>query len=208
MGRTIPATPVRRLFPMQGFLSYESDCAPLDHAGVVTGEWLFPGRHSHNLIRTWGQIHGVMAINERAPVVARMAREVHAPVERVWDLIAGIDRWPSWNPAISEAHQGGPLVKGVRFSWKAGPGTIVSTIEDADPPRSIGWSGRTMGIRAHHTWTFVAKGDRTLVTTEESWDGVFVRLFGKYFQKTLERSLALWLDALQATAEHPAPGGK
>ena len=44
MGRTIPATPVRRLFPMQGFLSHESDCAPLDHAGVVTGEWLFPGR--------------------------------------------------------------------------------------------------------------------------------------------------------------------
>ena len=36
MGRTIPATPVRRLFPVQGFLSHESDCAPVDHAGVVT----------------------------------------------------------------------------------------------------------------------------------------------------------------------------
>ena len=63
-----------------------------------------------------------------------MTREVHAPAERVWDLITGIDRWPSWNPAISEAHQRGPLVKGARFRWKAGPGTIVSTIEDADPP--------------------------------------------------------------------------
>jgi len=35
---------------MQGFLSHESDYAPLDHAGVVTGEWLFPGRQSRDLI--------------------------------------------------------------------------------------------------------------------------------------------------------------
>jgi len=98
-----------------------------------------------------------MAINERAPVVAGMPREVHAPAERVWDLIAGIDRWPSWNPAISEAHQRGPLVKGVRFSWKAGPGTIVPTLESVDPPGSIAWSGKTMGIRAMHAWTCEAQ---------------------------------------------------
>lgn len=98
-----------------------------------------------------------MGINEKAPVVARMTREVHAPAERVWDLITGIDRWPSWNPAISEAHQRGPLVKGARFRWKAGPGTIVPTLESVDPPGSIAWSGKTMGIRAMHAWTCEAQ---------------------------------------------------
>jgi hypothetical protein len=42
----------------------------------------------------------------------------------------------------------GDLAEGSVFRWKAGAGTITSTIQRVEPPRLIAWTGGTLGIRA------------------------------------------------------------
>ena len=44
-----------------------------------------------------------MDINKSAPVVAAGEIEVAADPEIVWDVMAGIDRWPAWNPDVKSA---------------------------------------------------------------------------------------------------------
>ena len=96
-----------------------------------------------------------MEINTDAPAVARGEIEVAAPPEVVWAVLTDIAAWPSWNPDVKSAALDGPLAAGTQFRWKAGPGTITSTLQSVEAPRRIEWTGTTFGIKAvhvHHTF--------------------------------------------------------
>ena len=66
----------------------------------------------------------------------------------------------------------GPVATGTVFRWKAGPGTITSTIQRVERPRLIAWTGRTLGIEAIHDWHLDARDGGTFVRTEESYEGL------------------------------------
>lgn len=142
-----------------------------------------------------------MQIKEGAPAVASSEIEVAAPPEVVWDVIADFERWPDWDPAVKSMSIEGPVAEGTRFKWKPGPGTITSTIREAEPPRGIGWTGKTAGIKAVHAWRFEPRDGGTLVHTEESWEGVLPRLLRGRMQKMLQESLDNALPRLKAEAE-------
>ncbi len=80
-------------------------------------------------------------------------------------------------------HLQGQVAEGTEFRWIAGSMKIRSRIEQVDPPYRIGWSGRTLGIRAQHTWTFAAVEKGTKVRTEESFEGFVVWLFARQMRK-------------------------
>jgi hypothetical protein len=145
-----------------------------------------------------------MEVDARAPVIGSSEIEIAASPELVWDVIATIDKWPSWNPAIAEVTLEGPVAQGTVFRWKAGPGTIVSVLRSVDPPRELAWTGKTMGIRAVHVYRLEPHGASTLVHTQESWSGLLCRLFRTQFQNTLKASLDKGLAALKAEAERRA----
>jgi hypothetical protein len=139
-------------------------------------------------------------IDHNAPAVARAETVVEAPPDAVWRLIADIDSWPAWNPDVRSARLEGELAPGSTFRWKAGPGTIVSTLQSVAPEREIGWSGRTMGIEALHVYRLEQVGDGTRVVSEESWAGLPVRLLRARMRRTLERSLRTGLGHLETAA--------
>ena len=139
--------------------------------------------------------------DERAPVYSRQETTVGADPETVWKVMSSINEWPSWNPDVREASVDGELVEGTTFSWKAGPGTIRSTLREVDPHRALGWTGKTMGIPAIHVYRLEKTNGETRVVLEESWDGLFARLFRGYFQKTLDRAVSDGLRALKNEAE-------
>ena len=62
-----------------------------------------------------------------------------------WDVLTAIDRWPSWNPDIKSMSIQGDLAEGSVFRWKAGAGTITSTIQRVEPPRLIAWTAGRSG---------------------------------------------------------------
>ena len=144
-------------------------------------------------------------IDVRAPVVGAAEIEIAAEPELVWDVLTAFERWPTWNPDIeSISMHGDHLAVGSEFRWKAGPGTITSTIQEVEPPRQIAWNGRTLGIRAIHVWWLEPSDSATTVLTEESYEGLVARLLRRPLQKALDRALDNSLRHLKAEVERRA----
>ena len=146
----------------------------------------------------------LQGINEAAPVVGASEIEIAAAPETVWDVLTTIDRWPTWNPDIKSMSMEGDVAAGSVFRWKAGPGTITSTIRRVEPPRLIAWTGKTFSIDAIHVYRLEARDGKTFVRTEESYEGLVARLFRGPLQKTLDAALEEGLGHLKAEAERRA----
>jgi uncharacterized protein YndB with AHSA1/START domain len=145
-----------------------------------------------------------MEINKDASAVSHAEIDIAAPPELVWAVLTDIDNWPSWNPEVKGASLAGPLAPGAQFRWKAGPGTITSTLESVEPPKVIAWTGKTFGIKAVHLYRLDPRGDTTIVKSDESWDGLVVRLFRGPMTKTLQKSTESGLRHLKTEAERRA----
>jgi hypothetical protein len=140
-------------------------------------------------------------IDAQAPVVGSSEIEIAGEPEAAWAVLTQIESWPTWNPAIKSVSFEGGLEEGLEFRWKAGPGTIRSTIRDLDPPWRIAWTGTSLGLKAIHVHTFERHDGGTLVRTEESYHGLVARLFSGRLQKMLDRALQDELRHLKTEAE-------
>jgi uncharacterized protein YndB with AHSA1/START domain len=142
---------------------------------------------------------------DEAPVSASAEAEIAAPVETTWDVLTDIERWPDWNPDVKSVDLEGEVTTGSVFRWKAGPGTITSTVDRLERPNLIAWTGTTLGgLRAHHVWHLEERNGKTHVRTSESFLGLLARIFRRSLRKTLERSLGNGLRYLKAEAERQA----
>ena len=136
-----------------------------------------------------------------APVFAEGTITIAAPRDRVWQVLTDFEAWPAWNPGVKSLTLSGGLAVGATFRWKSGPGTIRSKIEACDAPSAIGWTGKTFGIRARHTWQLHAPDDATtVVTTQESWRGPIPTLLRASLTTTLAKALTDGLQALSQEA--------
>jgi hypothetical protein len=138
-----------------------------------------------------------------APVKSRAEIEIAASPETVWNVLTNFQAWPGWNSDVKSMSFEGSVTPGAEFRWRAGPGTIVSTLEQVEPPRYIRWRGRTLSIKAIHEWWLEPSDGGTRVKTEESFSGVLTRLFRRQLQKTLDKSLEDGLEQLKGEAELP-----
>jgi len=143
-----------------------------------------------------------MNIDTKAPVFARKEILIHAPLEMVWKLQTDIENWNRWQPDITSAKLEGALEADTIFRWKAKGLNIVSTLHTVNPLRQIGWTGLSLGMFAIHNWMFEARGETTLVITEESLSGWLTRLIVLLNPRFLERSLETSLNNLKFNAEN------
>lgn len=147
-----------------------------------------------------GNIHA----DPDAPAYARSEVMIEAPIDVVWKVMTDIDGWPKWNHDVKEATLGGELEVGTEFRWKAGPGTIVSTLRRVNAPESIAWTGRSFGVEAIHEWDLEDQGERTRLVTAESWDGLVAKVFRRSSRKALKKALRDGPRYLKAEAERLA----
>ena len=139
-----------------------------------------------------------------ASVTGRAETHINAAPETVWEVLTRLENWPSWNSDVKWMRFDGPLAPGTEFRWKAGPGTIVSTIDRVEPPRYISWHGRTLTIDAYHEWWLEPREGGTFVRTEEAFFGTLARVLRRPLQKTLDKSFADALERLKREAERQA----
>jgi uncharacterized protein YndB with AHSA1/START domain len=139
-----------------------------------------------------------------APVRSKRSIEIAAPPDVVWDVLTRFEEWPQWNPQVKSMSFDGPVAPGSEFRWKAGPGTIVSRLEQVEPPRYVRWRGRTMSIKAIHEWRLEPRDGGTSVETEETYSGLLARLFRGQLQKALDKALEEGLEHLKREAERRA----
>lgn len=140
-------------------------------------------------------------INSEAPVKSEYMLEIDAPVDIVWQILTDIDNWPVWQKSVTQATIAGKAEEGARFDWKAGGLSFKSRIHTMKPMAMLGWTGTTLGASAVHNWKFEDHIGKTKVTVEESLQGVFPRLFRKYFQANLDAGVKLNLEELKTAAE-------
>ncbi len=145
-----------------------------------------------------------MDINRNAPVHTTQEIEIAANPEVVWDVLTDIAHWPAWNKDITWVNMNGALTEGTTFNWKAGPGTIQSTLQNVNPTQEIVWTGTTLGINAVDAFHLERHADHTIVREEESWEGLIVHLFRGSMQGSLEKSIHAGLQYLKAEAERRA----
>ncbi len=107
--------------------------------------------------------------------------------ETVWNLLTDINNWPKSNPKVKNVNFDGKLTIGNTFKWKAGPGSITSTFQEINPPKRIVWIGKTLGIKGKHVWTLKPQDNKTVVTSQESWEGVIVSIIHGRLQKNIRR---------------------
>ena len=144
-----------------------------------------------------------MDVKRDAPVLAAGEIEIASEPEAVWDVLTDFAAWPSWNPVVKSMAFEGGLAEGAEFRWKAGPGTITSTIRRVERPLLIGWTGKTLGMSAVHVYRLERRDGGTLVTTEESFDGPIARLARRPLRRMLAASLEGGLRALKTRVEAP-----
>ena len=142
-----------------------------------------------------------MQIDPKSAAIAESRILINAPLQRVWQLQTNIDRWRDWNPAVTRSQLEGPLVVGSVFRWKSAGTSIVSTLAQVEPMQALAWTGRSLGIRAVHTWTFERQGKAVSVVTRESFDGWLPRLLPGSSRGLLDASLRAWLKNLKQAAE-------
>jgi uncharacterized membrane protein len=142
-----------------------------------------------------------LPINPAAPVKSRNQLEIDAPLDTVWKILTDIRNWPVWQKAVSQTKVFGEIAEGTRFNWKAGGLFFRSSIHTAKPETEFGWTGTTLGTSAIHNWTLEAKGGKTLVTVEESLQGLLPKMFRGYFQKNLDSGVLTNLQELKTASE-------
>lgn len=136
-----------------------------------------------------------------APVFETGQVQVAASPEAVWEVLADIGAWPSWQPDIKTVSLQNEVAEGAVFRWKSGPGTITSTLRRVQRPWVLGWSGTGFGIKAVHVWHLQSHDGGTLVRTEESFTGLLATAFRASFRRRLRQALDSWLHALKVEAE-------
>ena len=142
-----------------------------------------------------------MKADRNAPMFAQGNVKVDAAVEEVWSTLTEVDGWPAWQSGVSSAQSEGPLAAGSSFEWKANGFRIQSTIQEIEPTRRIGWTGRALGMNAIHMWTLEPENGGTRVLSQESMSGWLIRLIGMFDREFLKKSLASSLQELKARVE-------
>lgn len=140
-------------------------------------------------------------VNDKAPVIAKNQLEIAASAETVWATLTQIQHWPDWQKEVKKTVVHGEIKQGTKFFWKAGGLSFKSQIHTSVPASAFGWTGTTIGTSAIHNWFLEAKGNNTLVRVEESLEGIFPRLFTRFFQKSLDTGIMKNLQELKSAAE-------
>jgi hypothetical protein len=148
-------------------------------------------------------------IDQHAPVRAFGQVTIEATERLVWETMTDIERWPRWNPDVKAVSFWGTIAPGTEFRWKVTGGTITSRFQRVEAPSLLAWSGRLspLGVEAVHVWRLESVGGGvTRVTTEESWNGLAVRLLRNRATAMLQQSIDRGLRALKAECESRVGG--
>lgn len=143
----------------------------------------------------------MVSVNEKAPVLAEAKIEIDADPDTVWDIMADVEAWPNWNPDVKLCLAHGELKPGTQFQWKTGLGNISSVLQNVEPPYNLAWTGKIMGVNAIHVCKIESVDGKTIVQTEESWEGMISSDMHDKMQETLERLLQSCLKYLKAEVE-------
>jgi uncharacterized protein YndB with AHSA1/START domain len=146
----------------------------------------------------------VSAESRPPPIEVHNETVVAASAERVWDLLADVEHWPSWIRACRWLHVDPPrgTAGPTFFRWKAHPIALRSTVVTADRPHTFTFVADARGLHAEHRFTIHPEpdGPGTVVVSHEYQVGWLPRLGRLILAPRLNRANRAWPADLARTA--------
>jgi uncharacterized protein YndB with AHSA1/START domain len=139
----------------------------------------------------------------RADITVRVA----ASPERVWEVLADVENWPSWTQSMTSITllDTGPLGVGSRVRIKQPRLPVTTwTVIELSPGESFTWIAAGPGIRTTASHRIHAAEPGSVVTLMVDQNGIIGRLIGKFMAGLTNRYLAMEGHGLKAHAERPS----
>jgi coniferyl-aldehyde dehydrogenase len=140
------------------------------------------------------------------PIEVRNAAVIHAPAERVWDLLTDVERWPSWWRTCQwvRVESPGGAAHPVVFQWKAHPVELRSAVVVNERPRTFAITADGRGVHAERTFTLRATpdGSSTIVVSHETQVGPLPWLGRAVLAPRLHAVNQAMFDDLNRAARH------
>jgi short-subunit dehydrogenase len=166
------------------------------------------------LTRVSGRLLRPASTAPRPPIEVRNEIVAAAAAERVWDLLADVEGWPSWYRACrwvrvestGSADSTDSTARPASFRWKAHPIALRSTVVASDRPHSFVFIADARGLHAEHAFTLrpAPDGVGTVVLSHETQAGPLPRLGRVVLAPLLHATTQAWLTDL-ARAVTPSP---
>jgi short-subunit dehydrogenase/uncharacterized protein YndB with AHSA1/START domain len=141
----------------------------------------------------------------RPPIEVDNELVIPARPERVWDLLADVEHWPSWHRACRwvRVQSNGSPTRPVSFKWKAHPIALRSAVLASDRPHAFAFDADARGLHAEHSFTIhpTPDGLNTVVVSHETQLGLLPRLGRAYLTPRLRATNQAWLTDLARAAQ-------
>jgi len=127
---------------------------------------------------------------------------VHAPAERVWPILADVERWPTWTASVQQVELDGPLAVGAvaRIRQPKLPPTAW-TVTEVVPGRSFSWESRAPGSLAVGEHEITPTGDASCeVRLMLDQKGPLGTVIGLVYRSLTKRYVQMEADGLAAEA--------
>src|SRR5690606_40263556 len=130
--------------------------------------------------------------------------DIHAPPERVWQVIMDVERWHEWTPSISsiERLQPGELKAGdrVRIKQPRLP-SVVWTVSKVEPGRLMEWRYDSPGSHSVAWHAVEPSGTGSKATLGIEQRGLFFAVAGRFLDKRTREYVDMELQGLKRRSE-------
>jgi len=181
---------------IEGFRTFSHQKAVFDQGRWNGGALLQPpfGRLTDSILG-W-----MLASPSGPPIEVHNEKLIHAPAERVWELLRDVERWPSWYRACRwvRVESTGPT----SFRWKAHPVELRSTVVASERPHSFAIVADAQGIHAERAFPIrpTPDGRGTVVVSHETQVGLLPRLGHVFLAPRLRAANQAMFDDLARAA--------
>lgn len=114
------------------------------------------------------RMHLIVAERMR-PISHTLIDHVHAPIDRLFALLADPSRMATWLPACTGVEVEGPLKRGTRLRVRFGERVTGLEITELTPPTTFGWEEHGARKGSKILFRLEAVGESTRITVRHWW---------------------------------------
>jgi len=133
---------------------------------------------------------------------------ITAPRERIWGVIADVERWPDWTPTVTriEPLDAPALSLGARFRvLQPRLRPAIWTVTDFRAAQGFVWETRFPGTRvAAEHWIYPSSGEGYDVSLRVSFSGLLGVALGTFTRRLTKSYLAQEATSLRQTIDNRA----